>query len=142
MPGWSGITPPVKLGPTKSSGLTSGTPPRLSGSMSRLGGSLSKLSTSSTRHSAPKLNTIQLGLAAVLNPENYAHQQNRIIPFIPGANSPWLSRSQDEGLSNPDIQIPLSREVSSAEDLAKSGTTRRARPRRLLGIYKCQSFNC
>ena len=148
MPGWSGITPPVKLGPTKSSGLTSGTPQRLSGSMSRLGGSLSKLSTSSTRHSAPKLNTIQLGLAAVLNPENYAQQQNRIIPFIPGANSPWLSRSQDEGLSNPDIQlehsllIPPSREVSSAEDLATSGTTRRARPRRLLGIYKYQSFNC
>ena len=148
MPGLSGITPPVKLGPTKSPGLTSGTPHRLSGSMSRLGGSLSKLSTSSTRHSAPKLNTIQLGLTAILNPENYAQQQNRIIPLIPGATSPWLSRSQDEGLANPDIQlehsllIPPTREVSSAEDLAKSGTTRRARPRRLLGIYKCQSFNC
>ena len=54
-----------------------------SGLMSRLGGSLSKLSTSSTRLTAPKLKTIQLGLAADLNPENYAQQQNRMIPIIP-----------------------------------------------------------
>jgi hypothetical protein len=137
------------LGLSKSSGLTRGTPPWLSESMSRLGGFVSKLSTSSTRHSAPKLNTIQLGPTAVLNPENYAQQteQNNTI-HSRGKLPPWLSRSQDEGISNPDIQlensllIPPSREVSSAEDLAESGTTRIAQPRQMLGINKCQSFNC
>ena len=149
MPGWTGLTPPVKLGQSPPASRPGSTSSRLGGSLSRLGGSLSKLSGSSTRLcSSPKLNTIQMGLAAILKPENYMQQQNRIMPFIPGACSTWLSKSQDEGLSNPDIQlentlsIPPNREVSSAEDLMKTGSTRRARPRKLLGIYKCQSFNC
>ena len=94
-----------------------------------------------------------MGLAAVLNPENYIQQQKRKIPFIPGAfMSPWLSKSQDDGLSAPaenmekTVSSPLifttGGKEASAEDLVKVGSSRRPRPRRLLGINKCQSFNC
>ena len=143
MSGWTGMTPPIKLGASYSPR----TPPRVGGSMTHLGGSLPKLS--STRISTSKLNTIQLGLASVLNPETYVQQQKKIMPFIPGANTSWLSRSQEESLFDQDNHslensrlLPLRREVASTEDLEKSGTARKARPKRLLGIYKCQSFNC
>ena len=49
--------------------------------------------------SQPRLNTIQVGLAAIFNPENYIQQQSKKLPFIPGAFSPaWLTGSQEEGL--------------------------------------------
>ena len=34
--------------------------------------------------SQAKLNTIQMGLAAIFNPDNYIQQQSRKLPFIPG----------------------------------------------------------
>ena len=153
MPGWEGLIPPARLCPGASP-VSSASSARLDGSQSHLSGSSPKLSGSSPRlSSSPKLNTIQMGLAAVLNPENYIQQQKRKIPFIPGAfMSPWLSKSHDEGLSAPaenmekTVSSPLiftaGGEGASAEDLVKVGSSRRPRPRRLLGINKCQSFNC
>ena len=38
-----------------------------------------RVATSQTR-----LNTIQMGLAAIFNPENYIQQQSKKMPFIPG----------------------------------------------------------
>ena len=123
MPGWEGVTPPpgraAQHSPTTSvpaSVLTSvptSVPSRVpttvptnvptvpSGadrprSSPQLGGSLPKLSAS-----PPRLNTIQLGLAAILNPENYIQQQRHKLPFIPGAFSrAWLGGSQEEGLAS------------------------------------------
>ena len=34
--------------------------------------------------SQTRLNTIQMGLAAIFNPENYIQQQSKKMPFIPG----------------------------------------------------------
>ena len=42
-------------------------------------GSLERVARSQTR-----LNTIQMGLAAIFNPENYIQQQSKKMPFIPG----------------------------------------------------------
>ena len=124
MPGWEGVTPPpgraAQHSPTPSvptSVLTSvptSVPSRVPTSSvptnvptvpssadrprssPQLGGSLPKLSAS-----PPRLNTIQLGLAAILNPENYIQQQRHKLPFIPGAFSPaWLGGSQEEGLAS------------------------------------------
>ena len=153
MPGWEGLIPPARP--------SSGSSPASTASLAHIEGASShhnipspKLSVSPPRHnSIPKLNTIQMGLAAVLNPDNYLQQQKRKIPFIPGAFiTPWLSRSQDEDLSVPPenmektvsspLIFPTSGEKMSSEDLSKVGGSRRPRPRRLLGINKCQSFNC
>ena len=92
MPGWEGVTPPpsraAQPSPTPSvpsssvpnsvpsSVPSSVRPPRRS---PQLGGSLPKLTGSQ-----PRLNTIQLGLAAIFNPDNYIQQQSKKLPFIPG----------------------------------------------------------
>ena len=82
LPGYCGLTPPLRLPASprvdKVSGLArmereaSSSPPRHPGPSPRLAGSL------------PKLNTIQLGLAAVFNPDNYIQKKDK-LPFLPGA---------------------------------------------------------
>ena len=146
MPGWTGITPPVKL--KQSNSQEQAKKPR-AGSMLRLSGSLSRLSFSNLRLSAPKLNTIQ---TAVLNPETFVQHQSGETPFIPGTSGVScrrLSRSQDTGLSDSNStfeknqMLPSKQVTNSADNLEKGDTwsSRRPRPNRLLGINKCQSFN-
>ena len=114
--------------------------PKLSNSFARLGSS------------SAKLNTIQVGLAAIFNPENYIQQQKKKIPFIPGVFiPPWLSSSHDEGLSvhhqqennfEKTVSSPVLHSIDKEEETIKVSSFRRPRPSRLYGINKCQSLNC
>ena len=91
MPGWDGSRTP---GPAPSPASV-----RCSSSLSRArqcsnppplppvptspdtGGSMPRLS------SQTRLNSLQMGLAAIFNPDNYLHQQTRKLPFIPGKST-------------------------------------------------------
>ena len=65
MPGWEGVTPPAYTRPVQPAASQHAPRPAES---PHLGGSMSKLSHT-------RLNTIQMGLAAIFNPENYIQQQ-------------------------------------------------------------------
>ena len=79
--GWEGQTQPSRAVPPRLS-----LHPPTAGSSLQLADSLPRLT-----NNQPRLNTIQMGLAAIFNPENYKQQQSKKLPFIPGHHYACIS---------------------------------------------------
>ena len=144
MPSWellSNLDPESNLKSFEAEKKTKG----LSGSSQKVDGNFQRFGPNA------KLNTIQMGLAAVFNPDTYVQQQKRRIPFIPGAfKSSWLTVSQEDGLPLSTQSESMEKTVSSPI-LTNASTDKdtcgnilnsdRKRPSKLFGLNKCQSFN-